>query len=109
MKKIRFLYSDDYPETLLPYVVEVVDKLISGDKSINSDNEIITCNQSTSIFFKERVIGRVREGIEVYEGEVVDIVFDCLSEKECNYPFCGSKCPGNNTQFRILGKESRKY
>lgn len=53
------------------------------------------------------VIGPVNPNVEVVDGEIVDIAFRCKAGENCNYPFCGSVCPGNEKDFYILGRESR--
>ena len=92
---------------LAPYVVART-QVSPGDLSFNGDNIICQVNQSTCIWFDYKVIGEVNSGVDVVDGEMVDIFFKCAARDKCNYPFCGSACPGNDG-FYIPGREERGY
>lgn len=106
---VRYLYGSDHPERLLPYVVLDEVEVRPGDLVINGEGEIVQCNQSTCVWFTQKVVGKVNQGVKVVEGEEVTLAYDCLAAEKCGYPWCSGWCPGSNPQFRIQGKESRKY
>lgn len=96
-----------------PYAVAKVDldkgiKVKAGDYSFNTDNEVFQANQSTCVWCDWKVIGEIAKGVEVNEGEKLDIYFKCAEREKCNYPFCGNSCKGNDG-FYVAGREDRGY
>ncbi len=105
---IRYLATHKGVDVIIKPFAIIKEKVKPGDY-VAAFGVLAQVNQSTSIYYDRKVIGPVNELISVTEGEEVELVFDCKAESNCNYPFCGNACPGNKAEFRILGKEQRKY
>lgn len=103
---IKFLFTELNP---VPIAYATVKDFVKPGDFVPSAGEVVQVNQSTCFFFESKIVGKVNKGVDVKEGEEVELVFDCKAEERCSYPFCGKACPGSKTQFRIFGKEDRKY
>lgn len=111
--RIKFAFlSEDSKNKNTPIPVVLMNcKVKAGDHVVNKDGLIATVNQSTQIFYDEKIVRIIHTPLGVKDNEKVTLSWDCKGGESCEYPFCGSyvMCFGRVDEPRINEYEQREY